>query len=202
MFERFTAAAREVVINAQQEARQLGHPYIGTEHVLLGLIHDPQSPTARLLRPAGVVPATVRTDIQRLVGDKFEIDLSFTETDAEDAAALKAIGIDLAKVRAAIEESFGAGSLQLSRPSPRRRRLFGRRTGGGHIPFSSRAKKVLELSLREALRLKHNFIAPEHIMLGLLREGEGLAGRILADHDVDFRRLRDELADSIRSEAA
>jgi ATP-dependent Clp protease ATP-binding subunit ClpA len=201
MFERFTAAAREVVINAQQEARRLGHPYIGTEHVLLGLIHDEQSPAARLLRPAGIVPAAVRADIQRLVGDKFEPDLSFTETDAEDAAALKAIGIDLAKVRAAIEESFGAGSLQLPRKEPRRRGLFGRKTGG-HIPFSSRAKKVLELSLREAIRLKHNFIAPEHIMLGLLREGEGLACRILADHEVDFAQLRLELTGSIRDEAA
>ena len=201
MFERFTAAAREVVINAQQEARQLGHPYIGTEHVLLGLIHDPQSPTARLLRPAGVVPATVRTDIQRLLGDKFEPDLSFTEADAEDAAALKAIGIDLAKVRAAIEESFGAGSLQLPKREPKRRGLFGRRAGG-HVPFSARAKKVLELSLREAIRLHHNFIAPEHIMLGLLREGEGLACRILADHEVDFAQLRLELTGSIRDEAA
>ena len=201
MFERFTTAAREVVINAQQEARRLGHPFIGTEHVLLGLIHDPGSATTRLLSPHGLDPATVGADIQRLVGDKFEPDLSFTETDAEDAAALKAIGIDLAKVRAAIEASFGAGSLQLSRPSPRRRGLFGRKTGG-HLPFSSRAKKVLELSLREAIRLKHNFIAPEHIMLGLLREGEGLACRILADHDVDFAQLRAGLTDSIRDEAA
>jgi len=201
MFERFTTAAREVVVASQQEARRLGHPFIGTEHLLLALIHEPQSATARLLRPSGLDPAVVRTEIQRLVGDKFEPDLSFTEADAEDAAALKAIGIDLAKVRAAIEESFGAGSLQLPRPEPRRRGLFGRRTGG-HVPFAARAKKVLELSLREAIRLHHNFIAPEHIMLGLLREGEGLACRILADHKVDFTRLRDELADSLRNEAA
>jgi ATP-dependent Clp protease ATP-binding subunit ClpA len=201
MFERFTAAARGVVISAQQEARQLGHAWIGTEHVLLGLIDESQGATARLLRPAGVVPATVRADIQRLLGDKFEPDLSFTEADAEDAAALKAIGIDLAKVRAAIEESFGAGSLQLPKREPRRRGFFGRR-GGGHIPFSARAKKVLELSLREAIRLQHNFIAPEHIMLGLLREGEGLACQILADHEVDFEKLRAGLADSVKKEAA
>jgi len=201
MFERFTEASREVVVVAQQEARQLGHPCIGTEHLLLGLIHQPPNAVARLLRPQGLEPAIVRTDIQRLLGERFEPDLSFTEADAEDAAALKAIGIDLAKVRAAIEESFGAGALQLSQPSPRRRGLFGRKTGG-HIPFSSRAKKVLELSLREAIRLRHNFIAPEHIMLGLLREGEGLACRILADHEVDFAKLRDELAGSITNEAA
>jgi ATP-dependent Clp protease ATP-binding subunit ClpA len=201
MFERFTAASREVVVTAQQEARELGHPYIGTEHLLLGLIHRPQNAVARLLRPQGLDPAVVRADIQRLLGDNFEPDLSFTEADAEDAAALKAIGIDLAKVRAAIEESFGAGSLQLSRPSPRRRGLFGRKSGG-RLMFSARAKKVLELSLREAIRLHHNFIAPEHIMLGLVREGEGLACRVLADHAVDFKRLRDELADSIQNEAA
>ena len=200
MFERFTAASREVVIVAQREARQLGHPTIGTEHLLLGLIHQTQSSPARLLRPQGLDPAIVRGDIRRLLGENFEPDLSFTEADAEDAAALKAIGIDLAKVRAAIEESFGAGSLQLSRPSPRRG-LFGRRAGG-HIPFSTRAKKVLELSLREAIRLHHNFIAPEHIMLGLLREGDGLACRVLADHEVDFAKLRDELAGSITNEAA
>jgi len=201
MFERFTAASRAVVINARQEAQQLGHPLIGTEHLLLALIHEPQDAVARLLRPHGLEPAIVRADIKRLLGPDFEPDLSFTEADAEDAAALKAIGIDLAKVRAAIEESFGAGSLQLSRPSPRRRGLFGRKAGG-HLPFSSRAKKVLELSLREAIRLHHNFIAPEHIMLGLLREGEGLACRVLADHDVDFAKLRRELADSIGNEAA
>jgi len=202
MFERFTTAAREVVVASQQEARRLGHPFIGTEHLLLALIHEPQSATARLLRPSGLDPAVVRTEIQRLVGDKFEPDLSFTEADAEDAAALKAIGIDLAKVRAAIEESFGTGALQLSKPTPRRRGLFGRRQGGGHLQFSGRAKKVLELSLREAIRLRHNFIAPEHIMLGLLREGDGLACRILADHEVDFAKLRADLADSIRNEAA
>jgi ATP-dependent Clp protease ATP-binding subunit ClpA len=202
MFERFTAAARGVVVNAQQEARELGHPYIGTEHLLLGLIGEPSSATARLLHPSGVDPAVVRADIQRLVGDKFEPDLSFTEADAEDAAALKAIGIDLAKVRTAIEESFGADALRLSRPAPRRRGLFGRRQGGGHLQFAGRAKKVLELSLREALRLHHNFIAPEHIMLGLLREGDGLACRVLADHEVDFAKLRDDLADSLRNEAA
>jgi len=201
MFERFTTAARGVVINAQQAARQLGHPAIGTEHVLLGLIHEPRSATARLLSPHGLDPAAVGADIQRLLGDRFEPDLSFTDADAEDAAALKAIGIDLAKVRAAIEESFGAGSLQLPPREPRRRGLFGRRTGG-HIPFTARAKKVLELSLREAIRLHHNFIAPEHIMLGLLREGDGLACRILADHDVDFAKLRADLTDSIQNEAA
>ncbi|MFF5294653.1 Clp protease N-terminal domain-containing protein [Paractinoplanes globisporus] len=109
-------------------------------------------------------------------------------------------------MRAAIEESFGAGSLRLPREAPRRRGLFGRfyagGGGGGHIPFSRRNKKVLELALREALRLHHNFIAPEHIMLGILREGEGLACRVLTDHDVDFGKLREDLADSVDKTAA
>src|SRR5690349_3894069 len=162
MFERFTTASREVVIVAQQEARRLGHPFIGTEHLLLGLIHQPQSAVARLVRPQGLDPATVDADIQRLLGQNFEPDLSFTEADAEDAAALKAIGIDLAKVRAAIEANFGKGSLHLPPPARKRRRWpFGGKDGDGevrgHIPFTKRNKKVLELSLREALRLKNNF---------------------------------------------
>jgi ATP-dependent Clp protease ATP-binding subunit ClpA len=200
MFERFTTAARAVVVTAQEQARELGHSFIGTEHLMLAMIDDRKSPVARLLGAYGLDTTTVRADVQRLVG-RHEPDLSFTEADAEDAAALKAIGIDLAAVRAAIEENFGGGSLRMPRPAPRKRGLFGRRTGG-HIPFSARAKKVLELSLREAIRLHHNFIAPEHLMLGVLREGEGLAGKILADHQVDFAKLREDLTDSVSSAAA
>ena len=235
MFERFTTAAREVVINAQQAARQLGHPFIGTEHVLLGLIHEPRSATARLLSPHGLDPATVGADIHRLLGDRFEPDLSFTEADAgidatfvrhdiarrvgphppesagppidrdrEDAEALKAIGIDLDEVRRAIEANFGAGALRLHREgAPRKRGLFGRFAGsGGHILFTNRAKKVLELALREALRLQQNFIAPEHIMLGLLREGDGLAAQILREKSVDFARLRADMTAALRARAA
>jgi hypothetical protein len=106
-------------------------------------------------------------------------------------------------VRAAIEESFGAGSLRLPRKAPRKRGLFGRfYASGGHIPFSPRNKKVLELSLREALRLGHNFIAPEHIMLGILREGDGLAAQILAERRVDFDLLRAGLTRSLDEKAA
>ncbi|MFC3990216.1 Clp protease N-terminal domain-containing protein [Actinoplanes siamensis] len=122
------------------------------------------------------------------------------DRDAEDAAALKAIGIDLDAVRAAIEENFGAGALHLPRPARKKRGIFGRLyASGGHIPFSGRNKKVLELSLREALRLKHKFIAPEHIMLGVLREGQGLAMRILADRGTDLDRLRAELTRSLQT---
>jgi ATP-dependent Clp protease ATP-binding subunit ClpA len=203
MFERFTAAARGVVVAAQQEARELGHPIIGTEHVLIALVADEDTPVARLLRGYRLDAPTVRDEIRRHVGT-YQPDLSFTEVDAEDAAALKAIGIDLAAVRAAIEESFGAGSLRLPKKAPRKRGLFGRfyATTGGHIPFSPRAKKVLELSLREALRLGHNYIAPEHLMLGLLREGAGLAAQILAERQVDFDLLRAGLARSLDEKAA
>jgi ATP-dependent Clp protease ATP-binding subunit ClpA len=202
MFERFTAAARGVVVGAQQEARELGDPVIGTEHVLITLVADQDAPVARLLHNYALDAPAVRAEIGRLVGT-YQPDLSFTEADAEDAAALKAIGIDLAAVRAAIEESFGAGSLRLPKKTPKKRGLFGRfYASGGHIPFSPRAKKVLELSLREALRLGHNYIAPEHIMLGILREGDGLAAQILAERRVDFDLLRAGLTRSLDEKAA
>ncbi|WP_433365977.1 Clp protease N-terminal domain-containing protein [Actinoplanes sp. CA-142083] len=196
MFERFTAAARQVVVGAQEEARDLGHDHIGTEDVLLSMLADADGAVARLLRPFDYEAA------REAIGP-LKPDLSFTEADDEDTAALKAIGIDLDKVRAAIEESFGAGALKLPKPAPKKRGIFGKfYAGSGHIPFSPRAKKVLELSLREAIRLHQNFIAPEHLMLGLLREGQGLAARVLADHDVDFRKLRADLENSLKNEAA
>ena len=202
MFERFTAAARGVVVGAQQEARELGHPHIGTEHLLLAQLSDPGTAVARLLRRSGLDAATARSEVERLVGTSHP-ELSFTESDAEDAAALKAIGIDLNAVRAAIEENFGAGALRLPRKPPRKRGLFGRLSGAGyHVPFTARAKKVLELSLREALRLGHNFIAPEHIMLGVLREGRGLAAQILADRVTDLDELRSALTRSLDDKAA
>ncbi|GIE92760.1 Clp protease [Paractinoplanes rishiriensis] len=213
MFERFTAAARESVTGAQQAARDLGHPYIGTEHVLIALIADEQSPTARLLATYGVTARSVRAEVQRHVGPA-EPDpaLEDADADAEDKAALRSIGIDLDAVRAAIEENFGAGALRLPRTPPRKRTWLARLTHRdqprfrgptrGHIPFTARAKKVLELSLREALRLRHNYIAPEHILLGLLREGDGLAALILADQQVDFDRLRSELTAALPGKAA
>ncbi|WP_438866193.1 Clp protease N-terminal domain-containing protein [Paractinoplanes brasiliensis] len=125
-----------------------------------------------------------------------------SDADAEDAAALKAIGIDLAAVREAIEANFGEGALRLPRPV-KKRGLFGRLVpSNGHIPFTNRNKKVLELSLREAIRLKQKFIAPEHIMLGLLREGNGLAALIMADHGIDFDRVRGDMERSLSAPAA
>ncbi|GAA0511839.1 Clp protease [Paractinoplanes deccanensis] len=201
MFERFTTEARAVVIRAQEEARALGHGHIGTEHVLIALVADPDGPVAAALRDKGITADFVRGEARRRV--ERTPPLSPVDRDAEDAAALKAIGIDLDAVRAAIERNFGAGALRLPHPEPKKRGLFGRfYAGTGHVPFTKRNKKVLELSLREALRLNQKFIAPEHIALGLVREGEGLAMLILADRGVDFDRFRDDLVRSLRSHAA
>jgi len=138
MFERFTDRARRVVVLAQEEARLLNHNYIGTEHILLGLIHEGEGVAAK---------------------------------------ALESLGISLEKVRQQVEEIIGAGQ---SPPS-------------GHIPFTPRAKKVLELSLREALQLGHNYIGTEHILLGLIREGEGVAAQVLVKLGADLGRVRQQV---------
>jgi ATP-dependent Clp protease ATP-binding subunit ClpA len=206
MFERFTAGARQVVVAAQAEARALGHGHIGTEHVLIALLAEDDGTITPLLQGSGIDADFVRADVRRRVDEPYEPDLSFTDADAEDTAALKAIGIDLDAVRAAIEANFGAGALHLPRAAKKKRGLFGRFYAGdetrGHIPFTPRNKKVLELSLREALRLKQKFIAPEHLLLGVLREGKGLAAQILAEKGVDFDKLRDDLERSLKRRAA
>jgi ATP-dependent Clp protease ATP-binding subunit ClpA len=204
MFERFTHAAREVVVRAQAEARDLHQSPIGTQHVLLALLGDETGPVALALRGSGVDAVYVRDEILRRVGSTPAADLDpLPDADAEDTAALKAIGIDLDQVRRAIEENFGPGSLRLPRDAePKRKGLFRRVYGSGHLPFSPRSKKVLELSLREALRLKQNFIAPEHIALGILRERQGLAAQILAGRNVDFDRLRADLERSLTDKVA
>ncbi|MEN8113815.1 MAG: ATP-dependent Clp protease ATP-binding subunit [Actinomycetota bacterium] len=135
MFERFTDRARRVVVLAQEEARLLNHNYIGTEHILLGLIHEGEGVAAR---------------------------------------ALESMGISLESVRSQVVEIIGQGS---QAPS-------------GHIPFTPRAKKVLELSLREALQLGHNYIGTEHILLGLIREGEGVAAQVLQQLGAELHKVR------------
>lgn len=204
MFERFTDAARDAVIRAQEEARELDQSPIGTQHVLLALLADPAGPVAAALRDRGVDAASVRAEILRRDGaGPGSSPAAIAESDAEDAAALKAIGIDLDAVRRAIEENFGPGALRLPRATPPRKGLLRRFSAGSrHLPFSPRAKKVLELSLREALRLKHNFIASEHIMLGILREGSGPAAQILAEAGVDFDAVRADLTRSLGDRAA
>jgi ATP-dependent Clp protease ATP-binding subunit ClpA len=203
MFERFTQAARTAVVQAQAEARDLQHPFVGTEHLLLAMIADETSPIPAALHESGAEPAAVRDAILTRIRTSPASTDPTPDADAEDAAALKAIGIDLDAVRRAIEETFGPGALQLCRPTePKRRGLRRRLSGGGHLPFTRRAKKVLELSLREAIRLKHNFIAPEHILLGILRDGDGVAALALTDAGTDVAELRAGLTRSLNDQAA
>jgi ATP-dependent Clp protease ATP-binding subunit ClpA len=182
MFERFTMNARQVVVLSQQAARELHHPFIGTEHLLLALLDTDCGATHVMLREAGLTRDQVIADIRRLAHPEGDV------LGDGDAAALGAIGIDLQAVRAKVEELFGPGALQP--PEPQRRRGFLRRRVGRHRPFTGRAKKVLELSLREAIALRHSFIAPEHILLGILRDNGGLAAKILTEAGLDFEVLR------------
>ena len=189
MFERFTDRARRAVTDAQVVARRLGHGTIGTEHLLLGLLQG-DGVAARVLGGLGITPAAVEREVLAEVGRG--------PLGVEDAAALGTIGIDLEEVRRRIEASFGPGALywRPGRGCGRGRRLP---PAKGHIPFSPRAKKVLELSLREALALKHNYIGSEHILLGLLREGEGLGMLVLTRLGAGPQLLRARVLDALRS---
>ncbi|GAA1747577.1 Clp protease N-terminal domain-containing protein [Luedemannella helvata] len=197
MFERFTTSARLVVQQARAEAADLGHRTAGTEHLLLALLHPDAGRTAALLREAGVTAHAIRA---RLI----ELDYArpATDTYAEDAQALRGIGIDLDAVRSRIDDTFGPGTFDSvdadADPAPTRSR-WGRRRPG---VFSPRGKKVLELSLREALRLKHRYIGTEHILLGLIREGEGLGVKLLVDAGVDPAALRDRVVAVVPPKAA
>lgn len=187
MFERFTDLARRVVVVAQEEARALGHPMIGTEHLLLGLLRAQDGVAARVLTSVGLREADVRDEITRRVG-------AGQHGRTAQAEALRVIGIDLDAVREQVENSFGPGALD--RPlRGRRRSRRGRRCTAfpGHVPFSRRAKKVLELSLREALGLRHGYIGTEHILLALLREGAGVGARVLVDRQLRLDELRQQV---------
>ncbi len=138
MFERFTERARQVVVLAQDEARGLKHNYIGTEHLLLGLLREEQGLAARVLESFGVTVEEVRFQVARIVGQGDQLTM-------------------------------------------------------GRIPFTPRTKKILELSLRESLSLGNNYIGTEHLLLGLARENEGVAARILVDFGVDAEKIRNEI---------
>ena len=193
MFERFTQEARRAVVGAQTEARSLGHGWIGTEHLLLAVLAEDGSPVADALRRVGLTPENVRAEVRRQLGP------------VDDSAALAGIGIDLDEVRRHVEDRFGPGALddQTSAEVPSRwsrRRLRGGRTptgqdaagrphhgstarplpapGPGHIPFTRRAKKALELALREAMAAKSREIRASHLVLGLMRE-DGLAATVV-----------------------
>ena len=172
MFERFTDEARQAIVQAQDEARALCHHYIGTEHLLLGLLAGDGGPAARVLAERGLRAADLRDRILMIVSGK---DL--------DSEALATLGIDLGEVRRATEAAFGPGALDST----------GRKPPTGHIPFTNRAKTVLGLSLREAERLKQSRINGGHLLLGLLREGKGVAAKALTAAGCDLDALRDEV---------
>jgi ATP-dependent Clp protease ATP-binding subunit ClpA len=171
MFERFTTAARETVVHAQVEARQLGHGTIGTEHLLLALLAQRECASAAVLTRHGLTHDAVAEAVT-----------AYVVRDDLDADALTTLGIDLDAVRTSVEATFGPGALDGPRKDP-----------GGHLPFSRRAKKVLELALREAIALKQKSISDAHIALGILREGEGLAMKVIHDRGIDPTDLRREL---------
>jgi len=147
MFERFTDQARRVVVQAQEEARTLGHNYIGTEHILLGLLG---------------------------------------EREGLAAQALSTLGVSLDTAREQVVEIAGAGTGQMS----------------GHVPFTPRTKKVLELSLREAQRLGHDHIGTEHILLGLVREGDGVGAQILKRQGASLDRVQEQVLATVRTAPA
>ena len=175
MFERFTADARQTVVGAQEEARRLHAGRIGTEHLLLALLAQPDSTSSAVLARHGLTHDAVAESVR-----------GYGRGDALDAEALTTLGIDLDAVRDRVEAAFGPGALDADEPDVR-----------GHLPFSPRAKKVLELSLREAIALRSKSIADGHIALGLLREGEGLAMKVLADRGVDPAGLRRDLTTAL-----
>ena len=189
MFERFDQEARGVVSRAHDEAAELGHGYVGTEHLLLALLGVAEGVVAQVLAPAGITAAELRAEVQSEVGGP---------VGPGDAAALRAIGIDLDAVRATIEEAFGPGALDRARARPEGRRSRRRRRcrvwppagPPGARPLTPRSKKVLELALRHSLRLGHDHIGPEHVLLGLLTEGGGLAAELLVRRGVRLDELR------------
>ena len=182
MFEKFSGAARETVIMAQAEARSLHHDHIGTEHLLLGLLHD-SGVAGRVLAWHGLQLPQLRDALTRIVG-----------TGEIDAQALASLGIDLDEVRRRVEANFGEGALD--RPAGR-----GRRIGCNHIPFTAPAKKTLELTLREALVRKDGYIGTEHILLGLTRDVGCVSERLLRTCGVELSSLRTQVDQQLRDRA-
>jgi Clp amino terminal domain, pathogenicity island component len=147
MFEKFTDRARRVVVLAQEEARMLNHNYIGTEHLLLGVIHEGEGVAARTLESLGISLEAVRREVVEIIGR-------------------------------------------------------GQQAPSGHIPFTPQAKKALELSLREALQLGHDYIGTEHILLGLIRQGDGVAAQVLVKLGADLNGVRQQVIQVLRGSAA
>jgi ATP-dependent Clp protease ATP-binding subunit ClpA len=192
MFERFTPDAREAVVQAQDEARTLRHGWIGTEHLLIGVLRQGDSVGAKVLGGFGLTLEGARADVRRIIGEG-----PGEALDDQDAEALRAIGIDLDDVRRAVEGAFGPGALDRSPTGPRRIRRGCPEPGPGpfgHVPFTSRAKKTLELALREAVHLRQENIGTEHVVLGIAREGDGVGAMILTAHGIAPAELRAAVA--------
>lgn len=199
MFERFTDEARDVVRRAQREARSLGHPSIGSEHLLLALAAQPQTAAHAVLGTFGITAERFRAAIVDRIG-------SGGQFGASGADALRALGIDLDEVRRRIEERFGAGALDAPVRPRRRARIQWRRTRdgeqrGGAIPFTPHAKQVLELALREALALKDRHLGPEHILLGILRMKDNTGKELLRHLGVAPEAVRAQLLANLRRAA-
>ena len=183
MFERFTSDSRRVVQRAFECAEALGHKRVGTEHLLVGLLDVDARGSSRVLLGAGLTEDAVYADIARLRGPLPGA------LDREDAQALQTIGIDLDLVLERIEANFGGLQAAVPRQGLFRRRRASR-LSGSRPEFGPRSKQVLVLALKEALRLQHRTIGSEHILLGLIREGEGLAAQILVEQGIDLGELR------------
>lgn len=196
MFERFTTEARSVVVAAQEQARALQHDWIGTEHVLLALTAG-QGVGAVVLHGLGVDHEQVRARMLALLGtDAPDACTSIGAPLGPDPRALETIGIDLDAVRRRAEETFGPGALERTAAGQRR---AGRRTG--HIPFTRRAKSLLERSLREALALRHNYIGSEHILLALASDPKSIGARVLTALGVDAKTVRQRARSTLEGEA-
>ncbi|MGK4580860.1 Clp protease N-terminal domain-containing protein [Kitasatospora sp. HPMI-4] len=187
MFERFTEGARRTVVLAREESRRLRHGFIGTEHLLLGVLGQPQDRAAAVLEGAGFDLVTARGAVARLLG---------APHPDVDGAALASIGVDLDAIREAVEASFGAGALDAAPvPAKRRRRI-------GAPRFTDRAKRALSLGLEEAVRLGGGRIEAGHILLGLLREGGGVAVLAIREYGLDPAAVQQAVARALAAEAA
>ncbi len=178
MFERFTRQARDVVRQARSEAQSLKHRHIGPEHLLLGVLAQPDAPGAATLTRLGVTAETIREDVANVVVT--------SDLTAADADALRMLGIDLDEVRRRVEKTFGHGALDV--PPVRDWRPWRReRTepASDHIPFTPRAKHILEYALRQAIARKDRHIGVEHIVLGLLTLKGTVVAELLRRHDIE-----------------
>jgi ATP-dependent Clp protease ATP-binding subunit ClpA len=182
MFERFTTRARTVVHTAHEEADALGHRTVGTEHLVLAMF-SAGGIAADVLGACGIEAGEFRA----------------TLAGGDDAAALRSIGIDLDAVRESVEQTFGPGALERAEP-PRRGGFLFRRTKLSNR-FGNDAKKALELSLRVALSMKHNYIGTEHLLLGVLRDERGTGGRLLREQGMTYDRTMELVKAALRNVA-